>query len=211
MPRPSKKNQRTAPNGRPLPPIKKKKSALDNRLHLTEEEVKQLAGAAQKLGRQGHRDSTMILFAFRHGLRCGELIATKWEQLHLASFNFAARRLKRGKPANHDLLKSEVKALRKLPGAREGVGLVFQKEGGGPMGHNAFYKIVQRAGKEAGLEAKLGFPIHPHMLRHACGFYLANKGIDTRAIQEYLGHRNINHTVKYTELAPGRFKGFFED
>ncbi len=61
--------------------------------------------------------------------------------------------------------------------------------------------------ERAGVEAKLGFPAHPHMLRHACGFALANKGHDTRALQAYLGHRNIQHTVRYTELSPGRFKG----
>ena len=60
-----------------------------------------------------------------------------------------------------------------------------------------------------GVEAKLGFPAHPHMLRHACGFALANKGHDTRALQAYLGHRNIQHTVRYTELSPGRFKDFW--
>lgn len=60
--------------------------------------------------------------------------------------------------------------------------------------------------ERAGIEAELGFPVHPHMLRHACGFALANKGQDTRALQAYLGHRNIQHTVRYTELSPGRFK-----
>ena len=63
----------------------------------------------------------------------------------------------------------------------------------------------------ASQEAGLPFPVHPHMLRHACGFYLANKGVDTRSIQHYLGHRNIQHTVRYTELAPHRFDGFWDD
>ena len=68
-------------------------------------------------------------------------------------------------------------------------------------------KMVARAGAEAGL----GFPVHPHMLRHAAGYKLANDGHDTRAIQHYLGHKNIQHTVRYTELAPNRFKGFWKD
>ncbi len=68
-------------------------------------------------------------------------------------------------------------------------------------------KIIARAGELAGL----GFPVHPHMLRHACGFKLANDGHDTRAIQHYLGHKNIQHTVRYTELAPDRFNGFWDD
>ena len=69
--------------------------------------------------------------------------------------------------------------------------------------------INLKTAKHAGVEAKLGFPAHPHMLRHACGFALANKGHDTRALQAYLGHRNIQHTVRYTELSPGRFKDFW--
>ncbi len=193
------------------PPRKRAKGSLKSRLHLTENEVKELIAAAKKLGRNGHRDATMILFGFRHGLRCGELIAVLWEQLDLGDGTYQVRRLKRGKPATHDLTPAEIRALRKLPGARAHVGHVFQREGGGPLGPNAFFKIVARAGRASGLEAKLGFVVHPHMLRHACGFYLANKGIDTRAIQDYLGHRNISHTVLYTDLAPGRFAGFFED
>lgn len=62
-----------------------------------------------------------------------------------------------------------------------------------------------------GVVARLPFPVHPHMLRHACGYKLANEGHDTRSLQQYLGHRNIQHTVRYTELAPDRFKNFFGD
>lgn len=68
-------------------------------------------------------------------------------------------------------------------------------------------KILARAGQEA----RLPFPVHPHMLRHGCGFKLANDGHDTRAVQHYLGHRNIQHTVRYTELASGRFNHFWND
>src|SRR6516164_5233025 len=67
--------------------------------------------------------------------------------------------------------------------------------------------IVQRLGEAA----KMPFPIHPHMLRHACGFKLANDGHDTRVLQHYLGHKNIQHTVRYTEMAPDRFKDFWRD
>ena len=68
-------------------------------------------------------------------------------------------------------------------------------------------KLMARAGEQA----KLPFPVHPHMLRHACGYQLANEGHDTRALQHYLGHKNIQHTVRYTELAPDRFKNFWRD
>jgi type 1 fimbriae regulatory protein FimB/type 1 fimbriae regulatory protein FimE len=67
--------------------------------------------------------------------------------------------------------------------------------------------MIARAGRLAGIP----FRVHPHMLRHACGYKLANDGPDTRAIQAYLGHRNINHTVRYTELSPERFRGFWND
>lgn len=68
-------------------------------------------------------------------------------------------------------------------------------------------KIVARAGALAGV----GFPVHPHMLRHATGYYLASKGQDTRVIQAYLGHRNIQHTVRYTGPSSERFKDFWKD
>ncbi len=68
-------------------------------------------------------------------------------------------------------------------------------------------KLLTRAGEKA----ELSFPVHPHMLRHACGFKLANDGQDTRAIQHYLGHKNIQHTVRYTELSAGRFNDFWSD
>src|SRR5215510_12051759 len=70
-----------------------------------------------------------------------------------------------------------------------------------------FHRLVRRLGEAA----KMPFPIHPHMLRHACGFKLANDGHDTRALQHYLGHKNIQHTVRYTEMAPDRFKDFWRD
>ena len=82
---------------------------------------------------------------------------------------------------------------------------VFTSERGAPFTTAGFARMVERAGEAAGFK----FKAHPHMLRHACGFALANKGHDTRALQAYLGHRNIQHTVRYTELAPDRFKDFW--
>ncbi len=84
---------------------------------------------------------------------------------------------------------------------------VFVTERKGPMTDSTVRKLIARAGRGAGFD----FPVHPHMLRHACGFKLANDGQDTRAIQHYLGHKNIQHTVRYTELAPERFKDFWQD
>ena len=108
----------------------------------------------------------------------------------------------RGHPVRGD----EMRALRKLQREQEPKSpFVFTSERGSPFTTAGFARMVERAG----VEAKLGFPAHPHMLRHACGFALANKGHDTRALQAYLGHRNIQHTVRYTELSPDRFKDFW--
>jgi site-specific recombinase XerD len=84
---------------------------------------------------------------------------------------------------------------------------VFLSERAAPLTGRTIHHMVSRVGEAAALP----FPVHPHMLRHACGFYLANKNTDMRAIQHYLGHRNIQHTVRYTELAPRRFQDFWDD
>jgi type 1 fimbriae regulatory protein FimB/type 1 fimbriae regulatory protein FimE len=82
---------------------------------------------------------------------------------------------------------------------------LFVSERGGPISPVGFHRLTQRVGEAT----KMPFPIHPHMLRHGCGFKLANDGHDTRALQHYLGHKNIQHTVRYTEMAPNRFKDFW--
>jgi type 1 fimbriae regulatory protein FimB/type 1 fimbriae regulatory protein FimE len=105
----------------------------------------------------------------------------------------------------HRLSEEQVTALRELGSNR--TGYVFMTERGGPLTTATFYKIVARAGEKAGLPLK----VHPHMLRHGCGFYFANKGKDTRAIQGYLGHVNIQHTAHYTALSNDRFKDFDTD
>jgi integrase len=98
------------------------------------------------------------------------------------------------------------RALRKLQRDQEPKSpFVFTSERGSPFTTAGFARMLERAGEAAGFK----FKAHPHMLRHACGFALANKGHDTRALQAYLGHRNIQHTVRYTELAPDRFKDFW--
>ncbi len=107
----------------------------------------------------------------------------------------------------HPLGGNEMRALRKVQRDSPETSFVFVSERKGPMTTSAFRKVVDRAGRIA----EIGFPVHPHMLRHATGFKLANDGRDTRSIQHYLGHKNIQHTVAYTELAPHRFNGFFED
>jgi site-specific recombinase XerD len=98
----------------------------------------------------------------------------------------------------------ELRALRDLK-RQSASPFVFASERGGPFAPSGFAKLLVRAGEEAGM----GFKVHPHMLRHACGYALANKGIDTRTLQAYLGHRSINSTTRYAALAPGRFKNIW--
>jgi type 1 fimbriae regulatory protein FimB/type 1 fimbriae regulatory protein FimE len=150
----------------------------------------------------------MILLAYRHGLRVSELIALRWEQLDLDQGWFHVRRLKRGVPSTHPLTAAEIRALRRLKSrAPADVAYVFLSERQGPLTDSSVRKMMA----QAGARAALGFPVHPHQLRHGCGFKLANDKQDTRAIQLFLGHRNIQHTVKYTELAAGRFHDFWQD
>ena len=100
----------------------------------------------------------------------------------------------------------ELRALRRLQREQDPKSpFVFTSERRSPFTTDGFAKLVARAGDAA----KLGFKAHPHMLRHASGFALANKGHDTRSLQAYLGHKNIQHTVRYTELSPDRFKDFW--
>ncbi len=149
----------------------------------------------------------MILIAYRHGLRVSELIALRWDQVDLKQGLLHVNRLKNGTPSNHPVRGPEIRALRRLQREYADTPYVFVTERKGPLTASTVRKILARAGKEA----KLPFPVHPHMLRHACGYKLANDGHDTRAIQHYLGHKNITHTVKYTELAADRFNGFWQD
>jgi integrase len=178
-----------------------------SREHLTEREVERLIEAV-KGNRQGHRDATMVLLAFRHGLRVAELVDLRLEQADLENALLHVRRLKNGSPATHPLTGRELRALRRLQREQEPKSpFVFISERGAPFSKRGFQAMVGRAGEVAGFDMK----IHPHMLRHACGFKLANEGVDTRTIQAYLGHKAIQHTVRYTELAPTRFKSLFRD
>ncbi len=177
------------------------------REYLLPTEVEAMLVAAKSLGRHQQRDYTMILLAYRHGLRVSELIGLRWEQIDLTQGHLHVSRLKNGVPSVHPLRGTELRALRQLQREYPDSPYVFVSERSTPLSTVSFRVIVSRAGVAAGLP----FPVHPHMLRHACGYYLASKGQDTRAIQAYLGHKKIQHTVRYTELAPGRFNDFWQD
>lgn len=189
------------------PPRRRTNAELRAREYLTPDEVEKLSTAARRTGRHGHRDGAIILLAYRHGFRVGELVALRWDQIDLKQGSVYVRRSKNGTPSNHPLRGPEIRALRRLRREYRASPYVFVTERGGPMTDSNVRKMFARAGIEAGLP----FPVHPHMLRHACGYKLANDGQDTRAIQVYLGHKNISHTTRYTELASDRFKDFWRD
>lgn len=188
-------------------PRRRKNAEVRSREYLTEDEVNALAKAAKSTGRHGHRDATLILLAYRHGLRVSELVALRWDQVDLKQGFLHVQRVKAGTPSTHPLRGPEIRALRKLQRESQPSPYVFVTERRGPLTGSTVRKLVARAGEKAGI----GFPVHPHMLRHACGFKLANDGQDTRAVQHYLGHKNIQHTVRYTELNPKRFSNFWQD
>lgn len=183
--------------------MRRPNAELRPREHLTEREVAKLIEAA-KGNRWGQRDSTMILIAFRHGFRTSELCPLQWSDVEFESGTLHLRRAKGGTTSTHPLLGDELRALRALKREAKSP-FVFVSERGAPFSSAGFAKLVERAG----IEAKLPFKAHPHMLRHATGYALANKGTDTRTLQAYLGHRSIQSTVRYTELAPGRFKNLW--
>jgi type 1 fimbriae regulatory protein FimB/type 1 fimbriae regulatory protein FimE len=191
-----------------MPDPPKKLNNKHEREHewITYDEFKKIRQAAASTGRHQHRDELMTLMAFRHGLRAAELVGLKWSQVDLSQRTLDVIRKKGGKRGTHDLTNEEVRMLKRLAPEAEREGPVFRTERGGPLSTNGFFKIVQRAGDAAGVKK-----LHPHMFRHACGFYMVDKGVNLRVIQDWLGHRNIQMTVIYTELAPGRLRGAFPE
>jgi integrase len=188
---------------RTVVPTRRPNNELRPREHLTEREVEKLIEAA-KDNRHGARDSTMILIGFRHGLRASELCELQWADVEFETATLHIRRAKGGTMATHPLLGDELRALRTCKRESKSP-FIFVSERGAPFTVSGLQKLIERAGNAA----KIGFKVHPHMLRHATGFVLANQGTDTRTLQAYLGHRSIQSTVRYTELAPGRFKNLW--
>jgi integrase len=163
--------------------IRKPNADLRTREHLTDAEVERLM-AAVRSNWWGHRDATMILIAYRHGLRVSELVDLRWDQVDFEGAVLHVRRVKRGTPAMHPLTGSELRALRRLRRESDRSPFVFLSERGHPFSAAGFARMLERAARSAGLD---DLKVHPHMLRHACGYELANRGVDTRALQGYLG------------------------
>ncbi|WP_414756667.1 tyrosine-type recombinase/integrase [Anabaena sp. CCY 9910] len=197
----TEKQERQSPNFR-------KYSFVRTREHLLPEEVELMRSAIKKSkGRHAHRDSTLILLIYRHGLRVAEVASLRWEQIDWNGGTIYVKRVKKGTPSVQPLSGLEIRSLRHLQRDYPASPYIFQSSRLGPLAHDTIAGIVERAGELAGLP----FPIHAHMLRHGTGYYLANRGVDTRTIQSYLGHKNIQHTVRYTELASTKFQGLWDD
>lgn len=177
------------------------------RKYLTAAEVATIMGCAREGNRYGHRDATMLMLAFRHGLRACEVVALRWSDVDFGSGHLFVRRGKGGIDGVHPIHGEELRALRRLKRETGDSPYVFQTERKGPFSVRGYRIMVERIGAKAELE----IAISSHKLRHACGFKLANQGVDTRSLQQYMGHRKIENTVIYTQLAPGRFKDFWRD
>jgi type 1 fimbriae regulatory protein FimB len=178
---------------------------MDDRKHLTRCEVEKLI-AVTKGTRNETRDRCLLLLMFRHGLRVSEALGLNLSQVDLDGRTLHVARLKKGLSTTHPLRTDEWRALRAWLSVREKMRpktkTLFISERRGALSRKTAWLAIRRYGEAAELE----IAAHPHMLRHACGFALADQGADTRLIQDYLGHRNIQHTVRYTATNPARFE-----
>jgi len=200
-------------------PKKRRVASEGERKHLTTLEVDRLLAATKDNPRTGLRDRCLILLMFRHGLRVTEACAMRVDQVDLESKILQVQRLKGGLSTTQPLRTEEIRLLKGWMAERErwlrqwrrkegGTGAAMDRHAlflsarGTALSRKTFWALLRRYGELAGL----ALPPHPHMLRHACGFALADQGADTRLIQDYLGHRNIQHTVRYTATNPVRFE-----
>ena len=172
-----------------------------DRKFLTEDEVNRLAAAAKEQGRNGDRDRALVLVMWRHGLRASEVGLLRWDRIDFKAGEIWISRLKNGRSGMQPIWPDERKALLKLQ-KKAKTPYIFETEQGNPLARRSIDRIVSRAGQAAGF----AFNAHPHMLRHACGYYHANKGADIMNIQKLLGHVDVRHTVYYSQLAPGSLR-----
>ncbi|ENZ8430784.1 tyrosine-type DNA invertase [Klebsiella aerogenes] len=188
----------------------KNNSEIKKRNFLTQNEIESLLNAANS-GPHAARNYCLTLLCFIHGFRASEICRLRISDIDLRSKCIYIHRLKKGFSTTHPLLNKEIQALKRWLDIRDeypqsASEWLFLSRKGNPLSRQQFYQIISASGDQAGLPLE----IHPHMLRHSCGFALANMGIDTRLIQDYLGHRNIRHTVWYTASNAGRFYGIWD-
>lgn len=179
---------------------------MSKRMYLTAEEIKAMLDVTRG-DINCERNYCIILLAYRHGMRISELLSLRYNDIDLSAGRLYVRRLKNGFSTIHPLNSDERKALNEWTVVRRSLkysdssDLIFISLKGKALSRQQAYRIIREAGKKACISVEA----HPHMLRHSCGYELADRGIDTRLIQDYLGHRNIRHTVRYTASNAARF------
>ncbi len=180
---------------------------MDQRDYLHDKEVERLLSAAKTSPRYGHRNYLLCLSAFRHALRISEVVDLRVSDIDLDAGRIYCRRLKGSVTNTHPMEGDEIRAMRKWLRERPQTALdfIFVSERGSPLTRQAAWRILKEAGQRAGLDVG----VHPHMLKHSCGYYLANRGLDTRLIQDYMGHKQIQNTVRYTATNAKRFEGLW--
>ena len=186
---------------RRAPPRRRPNKEVRVREYLTEDECRTLITAARKRGgRYGLRDALAIRMCWRHGLRVSELVALRWDHVEWKTARLTVHRAKGSVDSTHPISGDELRELRALLRAQDpGCRFIFMNERGAPMSAAGFRKMLSTVG------AACGQPhVHPHMLRHSCGFFMADRREDVRVMQDWLGHANVQNTVRYTALAPGR-------
>lgn len=184
---------------------------MKKRDYLRADELEKLLAAA-KLTRNPERDYCLVLLSYRHGLRVGEACALKLSDVNLELGELYVHRAKGSVAGSHPFFNGESGAIKAWLGVRsqmgvpEGVDTLFVSEQRRPLNRVSVWYLLKNLAREAGLES-LG--VRPHMLRHSCGYSLVNKGTDLRLIQNYLGHKSVSSTVRYTAVDTKRYARLF--
>jgi type 1 fimbriae regulatory protein FimB len=182
------------------------------REYLTQEEISKLLAASKTASRNPEHDYCILLLMFRHGLRVSELCSLKLSDIDLESKTFHVRRLKGCEHGSHFFYDGESAAIKSWLAKRQKMNApatleeLFISERRRPLSRVTIFVMVRQIAMCAGLSH---LELHPHMLRHSCGYVLVNKGVDVRFIQDFLGHRSISSTVRYTKLNRSRFAKLF--
>ena len=172
---------------------------------LTDAEMVKLLTAARK-ARHGVRDYLLMLMMYRHGLRVSEAVALRRKHVNTGDGRLWVSRLKGSLSTEHRVDGEELRALKRYLASRDDkLPWLLLSERGGPLTRHAVNYLVAAAGEKAGLGH-----VHPHMLRHSCGYALADKGVDFRVLQDYLGHRDPAMTARYTRVSSRRFEGLWD-